>query len=191
MNVISKKDIYDNVDFYLSEIKCGKIFIYPTDTIYGIGCNALNSKSVSLIREIKKRDGKAFSVIAPSKNWIYENCRVLENHKNYVEKLPGKYTFIFELKFENSIAKNEVILDKKGLGVRIPDHWFSQIISKSSVPFVTSSANISGENNIIEIKKEGILLDSKIDYIIDDGKWDGKASKVIDLREEKEVVLRE
>ncbi|MCA9460458.1 MAG: Sua5/YciO/YrdC/YwlC family protein, partial [Nanoarchaeota archaeon] len=105
MNVITKDEILQNLDFYLNEIKLGKIFIYPTDTIYGIGCSALVSKSISLIKKIKKRDEKAFSVIAPSKKWINENCNVLDVHKKYLEKLPGKYTFIFELINEESISK--------------------------------------------------------------------------------------
>ena len=54
-------------------IRKGKIFIYPTDTIYGLGCDALNEKSVEKIKEIKKRDkDKPLSVIAPSKKWIFD-----------------------------------------------------------------------------------------------------------------------
>ena len=73
-----------------------KIFIYPTDTIYGIGCDAENEFLVDKISEIKKRDIKPFSVIAPSVEWILENC---ETTKEEIEKfLPGAYTLILKKK---------------------------------------------------------------------------------------------
>ena len=53
-----------------------EVFIYPTDTIYGIGCDATNSELVKQIRKIKQRDKKPLSVIAPSKKWILDNFKV-------------------------------------------------------------------------------------------------------------------
>jgi len=156
-------------------IKSGKIFIYPTDTIYGLGCNALNKKAVEKIKKIKKRDkNKPLSVIAPSKSWIYKN---LKSSKKLVNKyLPGKYTLILEKKnkrFLNHVSST------KYLGVRIPNHNFFKIIQKSKVPFITTSVNLSGEKPITEIKeiKEEIL--KNVDVIIDAGKIYGKPSTII------------
>ena len=79
----------------IKEIKAGKIFIYPTDTLYGIGCNAEDKEAVEKIREIKGRDNKPFSVIAPSFKWIEDNLIIDCNLKEY---LPGAYTIILKKK---------------------------------------------------------------------------------------------
>ena len=60
---------------FVEDVRNGAIFIYPTDTIYGLGCDATNEGSVALIRNIKYKDGdKPMSIIAPSKDWVLENC---------------------------------------------------------------------------------------------------------------------
>ncbi|UCG94990.1 MAG: Sua5/YciO/YrdC/YwlC family protein, partial [archaeon] len=73
----------------------GSVFIHPTDTIYGLGCDATRYNSVIRIRQIKQREQKPFSVIAPSKEWILENCVVGEAD---LTRLPGPYTLILKLK---------------------------------------------------------------------------------------------
>ncbi len=76
------------------EILAGKIFIYPTDTVYVIGCNALDKKAVARLKEIKKRDkNKPLSIIVPSFNWIEKYCIIDINLKKY---LPGPYTIILK-----------------------------------------------------------------------------------------------
>jgi len=82
-------------DEMIQRIFNNEIFIYPTDTIYGIGCNALDELAVQKIRLIKGRDDKPFSVIAPSFDWIYENCDVDVDLKKY---LPWPYTIILKKK---------------------------------------------------------------------------------------------
>ena len=104
MKTLTKKEFLQNQNFYLKQIQKGKIFIYPTDTIYGIGCITSNKKSVAKIRKIKQRNTKPFSIIIPNKKWIKENCITKPTHQEYINKLPGKYTFIFKLK--NSQKKN-------------------------------------------------------------------------------------
>lgn len=150
------------------------IFVYPTDTIYGIGCNAENEKLVEKIRKIKKRDKKPFSIIAPNKEFILKN---FETTKKLIDKyLPGPYTLILKKKnpaFLKSVSENEFV------GVRIPDHPFTRKLQKSEKPIVTTSMNLSGEppiKSISEIKNE---IKDKIDFIIDAGKIDGKPSTII------------
>jgi len=120
-------------------IEAGKIFIYPTDTIYGIGCNALNEEAVNKIREIKNRDKeKPLSIIAPSIEWISENFIItLAEISKY---LPGPYTLLLKKKdpnFMNYISNNDRI------GIRVPDSKFTEKIQESGFPFVTTSVNIS------------------------------------------------
>ena len=161
-------------------IKEGKVFIYPTDTIYGIGCNADNEFSVKRIRKIKISN-KPFSVIAPSKEWIKENCECGEE----LEKLPGPYTFIYKTKYKSEVNKGI-----ETLGVRIPDHEFSQYVKKVGVAFVTTSVNQSGEEAISSIKDIPADILGKVDIIIDVGEIKGKASKIIDYSQSEKKVIR-
>src|SRR5271157_1357136 len=152
------------------EILAGKIFIYPTDTIYGIGCDAYNKKSVEKIREIKKRDQKPFSIIAPSIEWIKENCIVNIDLKKY---LPGAYTLILKKKEKDFLS---YVSEVETIGIRIPDNSFTKEIQESNVPFVTTSVNFSGEkpaNKIEEITKEII---EEVDFVFNGGELTGKPS---------------
>lgn len=154
-------------------ILAGKIFIYPTDTVYGIGCNAENKEAVEKIRDIKKRDSKPFSVIAPSINWIQDNLIVNTDLKKY---LPGQCTIILKKKHPEFLAW---VSSTDTLGVRIPDSEFTRKIQKTGIPFITTSVNFSGEepaNKISEIPEEII---NKVDFVIDKGKLSGKPSTLI------------
>lgn len=156
------------------EIKSGKIFIYPTDTVYGLGCDATNIQSVNKIKKIKKRDeDKPLSVIAPSISWINDHLIVDCDLSKY---LPGPYTLILKKKNPEFLKH---VSSTDSLGVRIPDNEFTGEIQKAKVPFVTTSVNLSGEpfvKNISEIPEE-IL--ANIDHIIDYGELNGKPSTLI------------
>ena len=169
-----------DIELLKKEISKGKIFIYPTDTVYGIGCNALDEEAVEKIRKIKKRDEKPFSVIAPSFEWVSDNLIIDVNLEKY---FPGAYTVILKKKDKKFLKE---VSASDTLGVRIPDSEFTKKIQKAGFPFVTTSVNFSGEkpaNNIQEISKE-IL--KQVDYIIDMGELSGKPSTlVIDGKEIK------
>ena len=186
MKIITKEEFLENETFYLEEILAGKIFIYPTDTIYGIGCDAQNAEAIMKIREIKNRDKKPISIIAPSKKWIADNCEV--EHERDLDRLPGPYTFILKLHDREAVARKELIGDSENIAVRIPNNWFSDWIGESFTPFLTTSVNIAGEPHLTnpdELKKE---IEEKVDYLIDDGIIDGKPSKIINLTKNKEIV---
>jgi len=178
-NALRKDHAYRRL---LAFIKYGAVFIYPTDTIYGIGCNALNEKSVKRIREIKKRDTKPFSVIAPSKRWIKENCVV---SRKYLVKLPGKYTLICRIK-KRCTAKS--VSDGKTLGVRIPKHWISRIINELRIPIVTTSVNISGKKSMNLLHEFQKLED--VDICLLENVKKGKASTIIDITGDKAKIIK-
>lgn len=156
------------------KVLSGNIFIYPTDTVYGLGCDARNSESVQKIKKIKGRDAnKPLSVIAPSFEWIEENCSVDVNLEKY---FPGPYTVILKKKNKEFLRE---VSSGDNLGVRIPKSEFCDIIRDIGIPFVTTSVNLSGEkpaSSIEEIDKD-ILIN--VDEIVDIGKLNGKPSTLI------------
>ena len=168
----------------LVKILKNKILIYPTDTVYGIGCNATKKGLVKKVFDIKKRDyGKPVSVIAPSKDWIFKN--VVVSRKVLTKYLPGPYTIIGRKK-----SKKLDYVSKDSLGVRIPDHEISELISKANIPFITTSANISGEltaNTIFELSDD---LVRQVDFVIDNGPLSGTPSTLIDVRNNDLKVIK-
>ena len=165
-------------------IKKGKILIYPTDTIYGIGVDATNTKAVKELRRLKK-SRKPFSVIA-SKEWIRKNCVI--KHEKYLKLLPGPYTLILKLKNKKAVSK-QVNFGKNTIGVRIPKHKFIRKILKAKRPFITTSVNVTGKkfaSNIKEIPKKF----RKLSLVINAGKLKDKPSKIYDLTSKKAKRIR-
>ena len=160
----------------IKEVIKGKIFIYPTDTIYGIGCNAEDKEAVNKLKEIKQRDkDKPLSVIAPSKEWVLENC--IEDAEGLIDKyLPGPYTLLLKKKDPKYLLECS---STELLGVRIPDNEFTKTIQKSRVPFVTTSVNISGEKPITQVSEVTEETREKVDHLIDEGPLTGRPSTLV------------
>ena len=189
MRVITKDEFMIEANKLLTDIKDKAVFIYPTDTIYGIGCNALNSKSVERIREAKKRPKAPFSIIAPSKEWIIRNCEVSSEAEEWLEKLPGPYTLILKLKNKNCVAP-EVVSGADSMGIRIPKHWVSRIAAELEAPIVTTSVNEAGKVFMTSLENLDPQIRSKVDFIIDEGEKKGRPSNVVFL-DDKEVTIRD
>lgn len=169
----------------IKKIKEGAVIIYPTDTVYGIGCDALNYIAVERIRKIKQRDEKPFSVIAPNKEWIIKNFYV---NKHYIERLPGPFTFILRIKKSGIVASN--VTNNKTLGVRLPNHKLTTKLQKAGIPFITTSVNISGKEPITSIEEIPNEILKNVDLVIDDGKLDNNPSIIIDLTEKLAKIIR-
>lgn len=161
----------------IEAIKAGKIFIYPTDTIYGIGCNAENIESVEKIRKLKQREGKKpLSIIAPSMSWVaqYTNSAF----PNYMEKLPGPYTLLMEKKDKKWLSH---VSETNVIGIRIPQHAFTRLTYAAKVPFITTSVNLSDQPPAKSIQEIPPEILEKVDYVIDAGPIHSKPSTIIDL----------
>ncbi len=159
----------------IQEIKQGKIFIYPTDTIYGIGCDATNKQSVNKIKSIKSRDkDKPLSVIAPSIDWIKKNC--ITKNTNLDKYFPGPYTLILKKKNPKFLQH---VSNTDSLGIRIPDNFFTRIIQDSNLPFITTSVNLQGEPFLTNIKDLKPEIKNKVDIIINQGPLTGEPSTLI------------
>ncbi len=182
MRILTKEEC-ELENGYLSEkISRGAIFIYPTDTIYGIGCNALRSEAVKKIREIKNRYENPFSVIAPSKDWIKENCHIDDEAEKLINNVPEAVTMILKLKNKECVVK-EVNNGLDTLGVRRPNHWFTDFVSWLRVPIVTTSVNKTGEDFMTSLEDLDSEIKSYVDFIVYDGEKKGRPSKIINLAE--------
>lgn len=179
--MITKSEILENIDFYISEIKSGKIFIYPTDTVLWIWCNVDNMDNVKKIYRIKKRPEKPFLQIIPDINWLVDNCELSTKKLEIIkQKLPWPYSFIVNLKNSD-----------KTIWIRIPDCWFHDLIKKAWICFITTSVNFSWDNPAIKIKDIPKDIFDNVDYVINDDKnLSGKSSTLIDLTWDKCIVLR-
>ncbi len=184
MTILTKKQFLENLDKYLTKIKKSAVFVYPTDTIYGIGCDATNTKAVKKIRSLKKRDSKPFSIIPPSKKWIRENCVITKEVDKWIKKLPGKYTLILNLKSRKCIS-SEVNNNMDTIGIRLPKHWITQVVAKLKKPLVTTSVNITGNKYMTSIDDINKNIENKIDFIINQGKKNNRPSVIIDLINKK------
>jgi len=153
----------------------GKIFIYPTDTIYGLGCDATNRECVEKIKKIKIRDSeKPLSVIAPSFEWIEKNLVVDCDLRKY---LPGAYTLILKKKNPESL---KWVSSGDTLGIRIPKNNFTKEIQKSGVPFITTSVNLNGEKSALRVEDIGKRILNEVDIVIEaDEELSGKPSVLV------------
>jgi len=187
MLTYSKAEYELRDDVILNKIAEGNIFIHPTDTIYGIGCDASNSKAIQKLREAKLRYSRPFSVIVPSKTWIRENCVVDDNVVKWLKKLPGPYTLILTLKNKKAVSP-EANMNLDTIGVRMIDHWFQKACEKFRKPIITTSANQMGKDFMTSIENLDTEIKAKTDFIIYEGEKLAKPSTIIDLTKKPEHV---
>lgn len=189
MEIISKQQFLGNKARYLRKIVSGAVFIYPTDTIYGIGCDATNPAAVARIRKIKHRSSNPFSVAVPSEEWIYDNCIVSREAKQWLQRLPGPYTLLLKLKNKKAVAAS-VNPNTQILGIRIPKNWFAKVVSELDMPIVSTSANITSKSNMTSMKNLNPDVAKKVDFIIYEGKKEGRPSSIVQLYAKKSRVFK-
>lgn len=213
MQTITLDQFIDNQPFFIQEAKSGKTFIYPTDTVYGIG-GIYTDAMVNNIFAIKQRDrldrqknewNKVFldvraiptiweTVSTNEVKWSQSSKTVVCAKKIFSIIAPNfdwiakEYpdTNIEELKmYLNNYHGVTYIFDYTKPGVRIIKHPFQTFVENLGEPFITTSCNIAGEPTVTETQNIPAELSDRIDYIIDDWPLWGKASVFIDLVENK------
>ena len=170
----------------IERIKKGELFGYPTDTIYGLGCDARNEVSVQKIREMKNRFENPFSVVVPDLKWIYEHCETSKKIEFWISRFPGKYTFILKLK--NTEELKTVSKDGK-IAVRIPENKIMDIFSTLDFPIITTSLNTL-DGFVHELKDISEFQKNNLDFFIDQGLLIGEPSQIIDLTYDDPKIIR-
>ncbi|EEI91734.1 Sua5/YciO/YrdC/YwlC family protein [Sphingobacterium spiritivorum ATCC 33300] len=176
-------------------LKRGGVIIYPTDTVYGIGCDITNHKAIERVCEIRglKVDKANLSFICYDLTDISQYTKPFDTSVFRVLKkaLPGPFTFIF-----NASGQVPKLLSskKKTVGIRVPDnHIVREIVRVLGNPIVTTS--IRDEDDILEYSTDPELIHEKyenmVDLVIDGGYGDNVASTVVDLTNGDFEIVRE
>lgn len=177
----------------VSAIKNGKIIVYPTDTVYGLGCDALDIRVVERLFRVKQRsDVKPIPILVKDIKMAKKLAKISKEQEIFLRKVwPGKITVVF---FKKDIVPDIVTAGSKKVGLRIPDYKFTNILMENlNLPITTTSANISGKlpsGNINEILSqfEGKL---KPDLVLDAGILPlSQPSTVVDLSDLKPKIIR-
>lgn len=186
MDIFSEVDVLKNKRRVVERIRKGEVFIYPTDTIYGIGCDATNQGAVERVRDVKEREGKPFSVIPPSLDWVKKNCQLSKAAEKWLVKLPGPYTLVLPLANPECVAPST----NKGLnsvGVRLPEHWFSGVVEALGRPVVTTSVNRAGMAPATRLDQ---FEKFPVDFVVYEGEKAGRPSTVVDLTAGERIKKR-
>lgn len=182
MEVVNADEFRLQLDRYLRSMR-GSLFLYPTDTVYGLGCDACNEQLVARLREAKGNLERPFSVIAPSKAWVEQNCVVTTKAHEWLERLPGPYTLILGLKRRDAVAWN-VSMGLETIGVRIPACWFAGVVERLRTPIVTTSANLVGGDVMQTLEDLHPRVRKAVDYAFYDGPINGRPSTLVFLESE-------
>jgi L-threonylcarbamoyladenylate synthase len=177
----------------IEQINNNKSILYPTDTIWGIGCDATNFDAVRKIYQLKQREeAKSLIILVDS----------FEMLKNYVESVPlevklflKKQTRPTTVIYENpkNLAKNVVAKDNT-IAIRIVKNGFvAELIKAFGKPIVSTSANISGEETPLSFDEISKEIKNGVDYIVNhkQNKKEAKSSKIIRFVDNKIVILRD
>ena len=169
----------------------GGVIIYPTDTVYGIGCDIYNKEALDRVRQIKSNpDIKLLSFICPNLKDIAKYVRVSDYaYKTMKRLLPGPYTFI--LPAAKNVPK-KLWSKRKTVGIRIPDHPVAlKIVQGLGNPIVSTSTTTRKGELLIDPLEIKSVFDFQVDLMLASGNLLGKPSSVIDLSGDEPVIVRE
>lgn len=172
-------------------VEAGKIIVYPTDTIYGVGTNALNSAAVLRVFEVKRRPlGNPLPVAVDDVEMAESLAVVTEEARMLMDAFwPGALTLVLP---KREIVPDAVTAGRLGLALRAPNHQVPlKIVEKSGLPLIATSANIHGSASCRSAQEAAGQIGAHVDLVLDGGPTAGRASTVLDLTGTRLRVLRE
>ena len=183
---------------YMNEViktlQDGGLIIYPSDTVYALGCDIYNVKAMEKLARLKNTtlDKAQFSIICNNLSHLSEFTRPIETStfRLLKSKIPGPFTFILEANKNLPLAYK----GKKTVGIRVPDHPIPQlIVEKLGHPIASTS--IKDDDEVIEYSTDPELIAEKYDHLVDivigSGYGDNVASTIVDLTSGEPEILRE
>ena len=177
-------------------LKNGGIIIYPTDTVYALGCDITQNKALERICKLKniKPEKSKFAFVCSDLSHLSEFSKPIPNHVFRILKkaLPGPYTFILEA---NSNVPKMIKQERKTVGIRVPDNIICrEIINTLGNPIISTSL-VDTTDDILEYFSDPDMIHQQygdmVDMVIDGGHGNIYASTVIDCSKPEIEVIRE
>ena len=194
---INDKNIHPNsIQQIVTCLKNGGIIIYPTDTVYALGCDITQVKAIERICKLKniKPEKSNFSFVCSNLSHLSSYCTAIPNHVFRVMKraLPGPYTFILEA--NNNVPKL-LKQNKKTIGIRVPDNEICHaIIEALGNPLISTSLHDTSDDILDYFSDPEVIHENyqdKVDLVIDGGFGNIYPSTIIDCSMDEFVVVRE
>jgi tRNA threonylcarbamoyl adenosine modification protein (Sua5/YciO/YrdC/YwlC family) len=182
------------IDKVVKILQKGGLIIYPTDTVYGLGCDITNTKAMEKVALLKgvKLDKANFSFICYDLSNLSDYVKQIDTpaYKILKKALPGPYTFILP----SSTNLPKAFKNKKTVGIRIPNNnIIRELVKKLGNPIVSTS--IYDEDDLLEYTTDPELIyekwGNKVDIVIDGGYGSNIPSTIVDLSEGEITILRE
>lgn len=181
------------IELSVQSLLAGKLLLYPTDTVWGIGCDATDSKAVAKVFELKRREeSKSLVILVASLEMLEEYISTVPDEVLEILKQKKKPTTII-YKQPKGLAKNTIASDDT-VAIRIPKHKFCQkLIQKLGKPIVSTSANISGEPTPKAFTEISQAILDGVDYIVnlEREKIASKSSTILRIVGQDIEVIRE
>jgi tRNA threonylcarbamoyl adenosine modification protein (Sua5/YciO/YrdC/YwlC family) len=191
LNINIQNPDQDKIQQTVEVLRQGGIIVYPTDTIYGLGCDIFNKQAITKIYQLKKREGhKPMSIICSSIADISKYAVIPDSSFAILKKcLPGPFTFILKAK---NIMPSNFLAKNKTVGIRVPDNQIClEIVKRLGNPIITTSLNLANEKVMTSPSQLPKEIKNNLDLIIDSGNLPQEPSTVVDLSNEEPTILRQ
>jgi tRNA threonylcarbamoyl adenosine modification protein (Sua5/YciO/YrdC/YwlC family) len=172
-------------------LRADGVIIYPTDTVYGLGCDIKSKKALERVRRIKRMDNKRhLSFVFADLKSIADYAQVTDRDYKILRRyLPGPYTFVIKA---TRLVPRIVLTKKHEVGIRIPANNICQaLVQEMGTPILSSSVRMPDDQLLDDPKEIDTMYKGQVDLVIDGGVFLPEPSSVVSLLEDSPEVIRE
>ncbi|WP_266079179.1 L-threonylcarbamoyladenylate synthase [Haladaptatus caseinilyticus] len=177
----------DDIEQAVSAIQDGNLVVYPTETVYGLGADALDPDAIERVFEAKRRAReKPISLAVPDVDTALSHVRLTEREREFMDEfLPGPVTVLCE---KRDSVPDVLTAGRSRVGVRIPDHERALELLQHVAPITSTSANVSGRASVTRVSDLDTEIREATAVVIDGGETGGTGSTVVNV--ERSTIVR-
>ena len=178
----------ENIARATDVLRRGELVVYPTETVYGLGADALDADAVERVFEVKGRDrSKPISMAVPDVETALKYVEPTARERRFLDEfLPGPVTVVLE---RREAVPDALTASRDRVGLRVPDHEIALGLLERIAPLTSTSANVSGRPSVRHVPDLDPEIREAVAAIIDGGETPGGGSTVVDV-EAGEIIRR-